>query len=297
MRDVHRDRVDSFIPLPWAKGIVVDELNRDLVVSILAVLTDTIPREALAEVLNSWSQHRQTPLAQVLRQASGLDDGKFRELESLATIHLKVHHNDVRQSLASLNAHALTVNVLTEIDDDGLRLTLSKTLGCDATLPFDQGEAPPGSAQPSQAIKGERFQLIRPHASGGIGQVWLAPGDSSSSATWLSRRSSRVLQSWPTNEPDSCSRRRSPAAWSTRASFPCTAWERTPMAVPTTLCVLSAARASRSRSGSFTRSFARMPDRLQLARGSHRNGASSFASSSAGSSTFAMRSTTPTVAA
>ena len=73
-----------------------------------------------------------------------------------------------------MNAHALTVDVLTEIDDDGLRLTLSKTLGCDATLPIDQGEAPPGSAQPSQAIKGERFQLIRPHASGGIGQVWLA---------------------------------------------------------------------------------------------------------------------------
>ena len=48
MRDVHRDRFDSFIPLPWAKGIAVDELNRDLVVSILAVLTDTIPREALA---------------------------------------------------------------------------------------------------------------------------------------------------------------------------------------------------------------------------------------------------------
>ena len=77
----------------------------------------------------------------MLRQASGLDDEKFRELESLAAVHLKAHGNDICQSLHSLNAQALTIEVLTEIDDGGLRMTLSKTLGCDATLPIDQGVA------------------------------------------------------------------------------------------------------------------------------------------------------------
>ena len=56
------------------------ELNRDLLVAILAVLTESISQEGLAAVLNSWSRERQTPLAQLLRQASGLDDEKFREL-------------------------------------------------------------------------------------------------------------------------------------------------------------------------------------------------------------------------
>ena len=125
----------------------MDDLNRDLLVAVLAVLTDTIPENDLAAILNSWSQKRQTPLAQLLRQASGLDDEKFRELESLAAVHLKVHRNDVRQSLNSLNAQALTIDVLTEIGDDGLRMTLSKTLGCDETVPIDQGTAPSDSIQ------------------------------------------------------------------------------------------------------------------------------------------------------
>ena len=53
-------------------------------------------------------------------------------------------------------------------------MTLGKTLGCDATLPIDQSTAPQGSAQAYHLTNGQRFHLIRPHASGGIGQVWLA---------------------------------------------------------------------------------------------------------------------------
>ena len=150
------------------------ELNRDLLVAILAVLTESIPREGLAAILSSWSHDRQTPLAQLLRQASGLDDEKFRELQSLAAVHLKANGGDIRRSLYSLNAQALTIEVLTAIDDGGLRLTLSKTFGCDATLPTDQGAGPAGPTQSGHLQDGQRFTLIRPHASGGIGQVWLA---------------------------------------------------------------------------------------------------------------------------
>ena len=38
------------------KGIAVDELNRDLLVAVLAVLTDAIPRPELAAALKSWSE-------------------------------------------------------------------------------------------------------------------------------------------------------------------------------------------------------------------------------------------------
>jgi eukaryotic-like serine/threonine-protein kinase len=152
----------------------VDELNRDLLVAILAVLTESIPRDGLAAILNSWTHQRQTPLAQLLRQASGLDDEKFRELQSLAAVHLKAHGNDIRQSLYSLNAQALTIEVLTAVDDGGLRLALSKTLASDATVPIGDGTAPTGSTRADHSTDGARFTLIRPHASGGIGQVWLA---------------------------------------------------------------------------------------------------------------------------
>ena len=150
------------------------EMNRDLLLAILAVLTESISQEGLAALLTSWLRERQTPLAQLLRQASGLGDEKFRELQSLAVVHLKAHGNDIRQSLSSLNAQALTIEMLTAIDDGELRLTLSKTLGCDATLPIDQGTPAADSKPAFQTTNSERFTLIRPHAKGGIGQVWLA---------------------------------------------------------------------------------------------------------------------------
>ena len=46
----------------------MNELNRDLFVAVLAVLTDTVPQEGLAAILDSWSQRRQTPLVQLLKR-------------------------------------------------------------------------------------------------------------------------------------------------------------------------------------------------------------------------------------
>ena len=128
-------------------------------------------------------------------------------------------------------------------------------MGCDATLPIDQGARPAGSTQAEHLKNGERFTLIRPHASGGIGQVWLARDSELQRDVAIKEIQPRFAEQ-PTSEPGSCSRRRSPATSSTPASFRCTAWERTRTAVPITPCDLSAARASRSQSGDFTRSFA-----------------------------------------
>ncbi len=151
----------------------MDEPNRDLLAAILGVLTDSISRDALAATLKLWSENRQTPLADLLKLASGLDDDKLRTLETLADLHIKAHGNDMHQSLASLNAQALTLDVLTEIEDGNLRVSVSKTLGCDLTLPLDEAAPSPRSSQTFGWNTSERYQLIRPHASGGIGQVWL----------------------------------------------------------------------------------------------------------------------------
>ena len=86
----------------------MDELNRDLLVAVLAVLTDAIPRPGLAMVLKSWSLKRDQPLAQVLKATTGLDDERFRALESLAAAHLKTHQDDLRLSLQALGAQQFT---------------------------------------------------------------------------------------------------------------------------------------------------------------------------------------------
>ena len=156
----------------------MDELNRDLLVAVLAVLTDAIPRTALATALKSWTEEKGQSLSEWLKQSAGLDDQRIHALECLASAHLKAHENDLRLSLSAWNAFELTQGVLTEIPDDALRTTLGASLGGSTTLPLNGGTdlgSPSWPLNPSlRSPEGERFQLIRPHAQGGIGQVWVA---------------------------------------------------------------------------------------------------------------------------
>ena len=156
----------------------MDKLNSDLLVVVLAILTDAVPRSAVAEAMKSWTEKSGQSLVEWLKRSSGLDDARIQALECLASAHLKAHQNDFRLSLDAWNAYDLTQDVLTEINDDALRTTLGASLEGDETLPFDEAAHRSSRAsvadQHAPSIGGERFHLIRQHARGGIGQVWLA---------------------------------------------------------------------------------------------------------------------------
>ena len=156
----------------------MDKLNSDLLVVVLAILTDAVPRSAVAAAMKSWTENSGQSLVEWLKRSAGLDDARIQALECLASAHLKAHQNDFRLSLDAWNAYDLAQDVLTEINDDALRTTLGASLGGDATMPLEGAtEAGPGTGfvnQHSPSIGGDRFQLIRKHARGGIGQVWLA---------------------------------------------------------------------------------------------------------------------------
>ncbi len=120
------------------QGILVDELSRDFLAAVLAVLTDAAPSAGLADALKAWARNRDRPLAESFKTATGVDEDVLRALEKLAEAHLKTHQGDLRQSLGALKAEKLTENLLTEIDDDDLKTTLGSTAGCESTLPMDQ---------------------------------------------------------------------------------------------------------------------------------------------------------------
>ena len=105
-----------------AKGFDVDNANQDLLVAVLAIITDAVPRPALAEVLKIWSGGKGQSLAEWLQHSAGVDDQRIRALECLASAHLESHQYDLRRSLVAWNALDLTQE------------SLQGSLGCDVNV-------------------------------------------------------------------------------------------------------------------------------------------------------------------
>ena len=120
----------------------MDKLNSDLLVVVLAILTDAVPRSAVAEAMKSWTENSGQSLVEWLQRKGGARRRRVQALECLASAHLKAHQNDFRLSLDAWNAFDLTQDVLTEINDDALRTTLGASLGGDETLPVDGATQP-----------------------------------------------------------------------------------------------------------------------------------------------------------
>ena len=77
------------------KGIDVEKLNSDLLVVVLAILTDAVPRSAVAQAMKSWTENSGQSLVDWLKRSAELDDERIGALECLASAHFKAHQNDI----------------------------------------------------------------------------------------------------------------------------------------------------------------------------------------------------------
>jgi hypothetical protein len=98
--------------------------DRNLLFGILALQMDFISRDALITVMHAWVQEKGKPLEQILAEQGQLNLEHLSLLETLVQAHIRAHHDDPQQSLASLSSPSSVPHELARIADDDLQASL-----------------------------------------------------------------------------------------------------------------------------------------------------------------------------
>jgi eukaryotic-like serine/threonine-protein kinase len=99
--------------------------DRNLLFGILALQMDFISRDALIAAMGAWVLEKAKGLGQILLAQGALVPERLALLEALVAEHVKVHHNDPQQSLASLSSVSSVREELASVADDDLQASLS----------------------------------------------------------------------------------------------------------------------------------------------------------------------------
>ena len=156
----------------------------NLLVGILALQMDFISRDALIAAMNAWVLDKAKPLGQILLQQGALTADTQALLEALVQKHLQLHDNAPHKSLLSVSSlDAPLRQQLEQLGDPDLCPSLALLLASSAAAPdFDAAltplTSPPATARPlsgsAPTAREQRFRILRPHAKGGLGAVFVA---------------------------------------------------------------------------------------------------------------------------
>src|SRR5262249_20495823 len=121
----------------------------------------------LIVALNAWVLDKRKPLGQVLREQGKVAEDELTLLEGLVRKHLEKHGHDPQRSLASLSSVSSLRKDLGGLGDADVQASLANV---SVALPHD-----PNATQPEvRDAVGVRYRILRPHARGGLGEVFVA---------------------------------------------------------------------------------------------------------------------------
>ena len=146
--------------------------DRHLLLGLLALQVGLIDQSELVAAFQAWAREKDRSLADHLVARGAIDVEQRRLLEALAMQHLGKNGNDVEKSLASLSVGRSTRESLEQVADTEVTLSLQHV----AARSTENGEADRTAtyAVGSATADGRRFRVLRPHARGGLGAVFVA---------------------------------------------------------------------------------------------------------------------------
>jgi serine/threonine-protein kinase len=137
------------------------DTDRNLLFGVLALQLDLIDAPRFAEACTLWANQKHTPLADLLVARGWLTPDARAHIAFLLECKLKKHGGDAHASLAAVIGPEVR-RALDTVDDADVEHSLA-SLGHASDLPTV--DALPAAG---------RYRVLRPHARGGLGEVFVA---------------------------------------------------------------------------------------------------------------------------
>ena len=198
--------------------------DRNLLFGIFAYQMEFLTRDQLVEGMGAWVLEKSRPLEDILVEKGHLAASDRDLLLPLIARHIEQHEGDPEKSLKAISSLSPSLEVLSQIEDGDLQESIK---GLRLSQRAAEGDFP--STVIFKPNESARYLSLRPHAKGGLGEVFVALD------TELDREVAlKEMQEHHARDRGSRSRFLMEAEvtgkLNTRASFPCMASDNTPTA-------------------------------------------------------------------
>jgi serine/threonine-protein kinase len=149
--------------------------DRNLLLGILALQLDFVTPGALIAAMHAWAADKARPLGDILRSRGDLTADRAQLLDALVREHVQAHGGNAQASLAAAARPGLASDALAAVGDADVQASLARI--APATIDPDRTvDQPAGSSlgQPTRGAADARYCVLRPHARGGLGEVFVA---------------------------------------------------------------------------------------------------------------------------
>jgi serine/threonine-protein kinase len=148
--------------------------DRNLLVGQLALQGGVIDQGQLVAAFQAWTRDKLRPLADHLVGRGDLNAEDRSAVEALVLRHITKHGGDAEKSLAAIPAGRSTREGLAKLGDPVIGATLGHVGSGYGSTENGDADRTASYAVGSATSDGQRFRVLRPHAKGGLGAVFVA---------------------------------------------------------------------------------------------------------------------------
>jgi serine/threonine-protein kinase len=147
--------------------------SRDLLFGLLALQNGLVDQAQLVAAFHAWTRDKNQSMADHLVGRGDLEVEERVLLEGLVAQHLKRHRGDSERSLAAIPMGVSTRESLAQVGDADIAASLAQ-LASGSTQAGADGDRTATYSVGTATSEGQRFRILRPHAKGGLGAVFVA---------------------------------------------------------------------------------------------------------------------------